>query len=99
MYHRQIQEAWKHGKKFVQSGWHGAVKFAGHIDRHIGIAKRLFGALNQGIEDLGGSSVNRGIMDAFGAYDTGRAEAMQGYNQVQSQLSKVRRAVPEIDLS
>ena len=99
MYKRQIQQAWQTGKRFVQSGWNNAVKIAGTLDRGVGIAKRLFGALNPAIQDLGGGSLNRGIMDAFQNYDDGRAEAMQGYNNVQTQLSRVRRAVPEIDLS
>jgi hypothetical protein len=98
MYKRQIQEGWRSAKRFVQTGWNHATKLAGSLDRGVGIAKRLFGALNPAIEDLGGSQISKGIMSAFQNYDDGRAEAMQGYNNVQTQLSRVRRAVPEIDL-
>ena len=98
MYKQKLQQAYSTGKRWVQTGWTSAVKFAGHFDRHVGIAKRLFGALSPAIEDLGGGAVNRGIVGAFRDYDDGRAEAIRGYNNVQTQLSRVRRAVPEIDL-
>ena len=98
MYKRQFQQAYSTGKRWVQTGWTNAVKFAGQFDKHVGIAKRLFSALAPAIEDMGGAGVNKGVMSAFQNYDSGRAEAMQGYNNVQTQLSRVRRAVPEIDL-
>ena len=98
MYKRQIQQAWRTGKRFVQTGWHNAVKIAGSLDRGMGIAKRLFSALSPAIEDLGGSQVNRAAMGAFQQYDDGRAQAMNLNNNVQTQLSRVRRAVPEINL-
>ena len=95
---RQFHEAWRTGKRFVQTGWSNVQKVASSLDRGMGIAKRLFGALNPAIEDMGGTAVSKGIMSAFQNYDDGRAEAMQGYNNVQTNLSRIRRAVPEINL-
>ena len=50
------------------------------------------------IQDIGGSSATRAIMQGIGRYEQGRDQVMGQYNNVQSTLSRLRRAVPEIDL-
>jgi hypothetical protein len=37
-------------------------------------------------------------MGAVTAYDRGKADVMQGYNQVETHYNRIRRQVPEIGL-
>ena len=78
--------------------WNHAVKIAGDIDRGFGVAKRLYGALHPAIETLAGGNVNRAIMGGFQKFDQAKADAMSGYNMVESQMNRIKRAVPEIGL-
>ena len=98
MWQRHLQDAWHHGKRTIAGMWGSAVKFAGQLDHAANVSKRLFGALHPMIEDLGGSHVNRAIMGGIQNYERGRDEVMGGHNKVQAQLSRIRKAVPEIDL-
>ena len=94
---RQLQEAYHQGKRTVGNIWNHAVKWAGQIDHGFGVAKRLYGALQPAIQDLGGSQVNQSIMRGIGAYEQGRNQALSGYNQVQAMQSRIKKAVPEIN--
>ena len=94
---RHLQEAYHQGKRTVANVWNHAVKFAGQLDHGFGVAKRLYGALQPAIQDLGGSQINQGIMRGFGAYEQGRNQALSGFNQVQAMQSRIKKAVPEID--
>ena len=71
--------------------WNHAVKWAGQLDHAMNVSKRVFGALHPMIEDLGSSKVSRGFVQALGHYE-------RGHDEVQAQLSRIRRAVPELDL-
>jgi hypothetical protein len=78
--------------------WNHAVKFAGQLDHAVGVGKRVFGALHPMIEDLGGSNVNRAVMQGFGKFDDAKYDAIGLHNNVASQLHRLRRAAPELDL-
>ena len=65
-----MQDAWHYGKKSVGHMWNHAVKWAGQIDHAMNVSKRVFGALHPMIEDLGGSGVNRAMMQGFVASST-----------------------------
>lgn len=78
--------------------WNNAVKFAGQIDSAFHVGKRIYGALQPTIQDLGGANVNRAIMSGIGKYEQGRNEVLGYNNKVQTQLSRLRKAVPEIDM-
>ena len=78
--------------------WNHAVKFAGQIDHAFAVGKRLFGALHPMIEDLGGARVNKAIMGGFQKFDQAKADTMGSYNMVESQMNRIKRAVPEIGL-
>ena len=78
--------------------WNHAVKWAGQIDHAIDVSKRVFGALHPMIEDMRGGNVNRAVMGGLGRYEQGRDQVIGHHNKVQAQLSRLRRAVPEIDL-
>ena len=98
MWQRQFQEAWHHGKRTVGNMWNHAVKFAGQIDSAMGVGKRVFGALQPAIQDMGGSGFNRMAMQGIQGYEQGRSEVMGHHNNVHATLSRLRRAAPEIDI-
>ena len=95
---RQLHDAWQHGKRTVGHMWNHAVKWAGQIDHAMGVGKRIYGALQPAIQDLGGGDINRAIMGGIGNYEKGRNEFLGHHNKVQAQLSQLRRAAPELDL-
>ena len=99
MYKRQIQNAWRTGKRLIGGAASWATKIAASLDHGISISKRLYGALSPAIQDFAPAGTTRNIMDAFGAYDSGRNEVMEGYNNVRTQLNLVQRAVPEISFT
>ena len=78
--------------------WNHAVKFASQLDTAMGVGKRIYGALQPAIQDMGGGDINRAVMGGIGRYEQGRNEVMGQHNQVQAHLSRLRRAAPELDL-
>ena len=98
MWQRNLQDAWHHGKRAIGNAFNHAVKWAGQIDHAMGLGKRVFGALQPAIQDMGGSHVNRAVMQGIQGYEQGRNEIMGHHNKVQAQLSHLRRAAPELDL-
>ena len=98
MWQRNLQDAWHHGKRAIGNAFNHAVKWAGQIDHAMGLGKRVFGALQPAIQDMGGSHVNRAVMQGIQGYEQGRNEVIGHNNQVQAHLSRMRRAAPELDL-
>ena len=98
MWHRHLQDAVHHGKRTISKMFNEGVKFIGHLDRGMDTAKRLYGALHPLISQVGGQKTTGAIMDVFSGYDRGKAETMGAYNNVQSQLNRIRMAAPEIGL-
>ena len=98
MIQKHLHDAWQHGKRTVGHMWNHAVKWAGQIDHAFNLGKRIYGALQPALEDLGGSNINRAVMSGLSRYEQGRNEVMGGYNNVQAHLSRLRRAAPELDL-
>ena len=98
MWQRNLQDMYHHGKRAVGNAFSTAVKWAGQIDHAMGLGKRIFSALQPAIQDMGGSNVNRAVMQGIQGYESGRNEIMGQHNQVQAHLSRLRRAAPELDL-
>ena len=98
MWQQNLQDAWHHGKHAIGNAFNHAVKWAGHIDHAMGLGKRVFGTLQPAIQDMGGSQMNRAVMQGIQGYEQGRSEIMGHHNKVQAQLSHLRRAAPELDL-
>ena len=64
-----------------------------------GVKIRLHSRISKpAIQDLGGADVNKAIVGGIGRYEQGRDQVMGHHNQVQTHLSRLRRAVPELDL-
>ena len=98
MWQRNLQDAWHHGKRAVGNAFNHAVKWAGQIDHAMGLDKRIFSALQPAIQDMGGTQINRAMMQGISGYEQGRNEIMGQHNQVQAHLSRLRQATPELDL-
>ena len=94
----RLQQAWHNGNRTVGHMWNHAVKWAGQIDHAMNAGKRIYGALQPAIQDMGGSNINKAVMSGISRYDQGRSDIMGHHNQIQSHLSHLRRAAPEIDL-
>ena len=98
MWQRHLQDTFHKGKRLLGHAFNHAVKWAGQIDHAMGLGKRVFGALQPAIQDMGGSGFNRAVMQGISGYEQGRNEVMGHHNKVQAQLSHLRRAAPELDL-
>ena len=98
MIQKHLHDAWHHGKRTVGHMWNHAVKWASQIDHAMDVSKRIFGALEPAIQDMGGGDINRAVMGGIWRYEQGRNEIMGHHNQVQAHLSRLRRAAPELDL-
>ena len=94
----RFQEHFQQGKRTIGHMWNHAVKFAGQLDHAMGVGKRVYGALQPALTDLGASQASGAVMQGFKAYDRGRAEAMGLHNSVTSHLNRLRKAAPELDL-
>ena len=97
MIQRQLREAFHHGEHTIGNMFNHAVKWAGQIDQAFNVGKRIYGALQPAIQDLGGADVNWVITGCIGRYEQGREEVIGYKNKVQAQLSRLREAVPEFD--
>ena len=90
MYYKRLGEAYNHGKRMIGHAFHGAVKFAGQLDHAFNVGKRVYGALQPAIQDLGGGAINRSVMQGIGAYEKGRSDVLGGYNNIQAiQISAI----------
>ena len=94
----RFQEHFRQGKRTIGHIWHGAVKFAGQLDNAMNVGRRAFGALQPALQDLGASHVSGAVMQGFKAYDQGREKTLGLNNKVQSHLTRLRKAAPELDL-
>ena len=97
MYYKRLGDAYHHGKRMIGQAFHGAVKFAGQLDHAFNVGKRVYGALQPAIQDMGGSSLNRSVMQGFGAYEQGRNQVLGGYNNIQAIQNRIKKAAPELD--
>ena len=94
----KFQEHYQQGKRTIGHMWNHAVKFAGQLDHAMGVGKRVYGALQPALQDLGASQASGAVMQGFKAYDRGRADAMGLHNNVSAHLNRLRKAAPELDL-
>ena len=75
-----------------------AVKFSRQLDHGVSVGKRLLGALDPLLQDVGAGNVSRAAIQGFGRYEQGREEVLGQHNKVQAHLSRLRRNVPELGL-
>ena len=91
-----LHSHWRNAKKIIGDGWHAGLEIARQIDRGMNVGRRLVGALSPAIQAMGGNM--QALEDGFGKYDQTRGQVVQGINNVQTMHSRLKRAVPEIDL-
>ena len=94
----RFQEHFQQGKRTIGHMWNHAVKFAGQLDHAMGVGKRVYGALQPALQDMGATQVSGAVMQGFKAYDQGREKTLGLNNKVQSHLTRLRKAAPELDL-
>jgi hypothetical protein len=92
-----LQSHWKKAKRIIGDGWHSGLKIAGQIDRGMNVGRRLVGALSPAINAMGGGHM-KALEAGFTQYDQSRNQVVSGINNVQTMHSRLKRAVPEIDL-
>ena len=91
-----LHSHWRNAKKIIGDGWHAGLKIAGQIDRGMNVGRRMVGALSPAIQAMGGNM--KALDDGFAKYDQSRNQVVSGINNVQTMHSRLKRAVPEIDL-
>jgi len=91
-----LHSHWKNAKRIIGDGWHGTVGFLKNVDRGMNVGRRLVGALSPAIQAMGGNM--KALEAGFGQYDQTRGQVVSGINNVQTMHSRLKRAVPEIDL-
>ena len=70
----------------------------GQIDRGMSTARRLASALSPTFNALGGGGHMKALEAGFSQYDSTRGQMQTGINNVQTLHSRLKHAVPEIDL-
>ena len=98
MWQRHLANAWHQGKKTIGNMFNHAVKFSRQLDHGVSVGKRLLGALDPLLQDVGAGNVSRAAIQGFGRYEQGREEVLDQHNKVQAHLSRLRRNVPELGL-
>ena len=91
-----LHSHYQNAKRIIGDGWHSGVKILGQIDRGMNVGRRLVGALSPAIQAMGGNM--KTLDDGFAKYDQTRGQVVGGINNVQMMHSRLKRAVPEIDL-
>ena len=79
-------------------GWHSGVKILGQIDRGMFVGRSIVGALIPAIQAMGGGGHMKALEAGFSQYDFTRGQVVSGINNVQTMHSRLKRAIPEIDL-
>ena len=94
-----IQQGFQTGKRFLGHAYHEGKKFLSHIDNYAGIAKNVIGAVAPVVGSLGGpvgkvvGAAVGGGMQAIGAYDRLKSEAMNQHNQIANVGAAVKRGM------
>ena len=96
---QKVQQGFMHGKKFLGHAYNEGKKFLTHLDNYAGIAKGVIGAVAPVVGSMSGpigSAVGAAVgggMQAIGAYDRLKSEAMNQHNQVAQVGSAIKRGM------
>ncbi len=94
-----IARTWQQAKKTIGDAWNHTTKLASQFDSGMRVGRKLLSAVTPIFHSLGGSHHLKPIMSGIKAYDQGRSDVMYGVNNVMSHYQRIRRQVPEVDLS
>jgi len=95
---KNLAHGWQTMKRVTGDAWHGATKLASQFDNGMKVGRRLLASVAPIFDQLGQSQHLKPIMSGLKAYDKGRGEVMDGYNNVQNHYNRIRRQVPELDM-
>ena len=94
----QLSRGWHKTKRVIGDTWNQAVKIGQNLDHGMEIGKKLLSAMSPIFDSYGGQHHMKTLMGGITAYDQGKSDVMNGYNNIQSHYSRIQRAVPEINL-
>ena len=86
-------------KGFVGRAWHGGMKFAQGLDQYAGVARGVLGAVAPAVGTLSGpvgtavGAAVGGGMQALGAYDRLKMDAMNQGNQMAGVVAAAKRGI------
>ncbi len=95
---QQLARGWQKTKRVIGDSFNHAVKLGQGLDHGMRIGKKLLGAISPLLDQYGGGHHVKSIMSGITAYDSGKSDVMNGYNNIQSHYSRIQRQVPEINL-
>ena len=97
---KHIGNAWRQTRGFLRSTYHEGKKFLSHVDQYAGIAKGVIGAVAPIVGSMSGGPVSAAVgaavgggMQALGAYDRLKSEAMNQHNQIANVGAAVKRGM------
>jgi len=93
-----LAQGWHHTKRVVGDAWHHTTKLAAQFDSGMKVGRRLLASVAPIFDQLGGSQHLKPIMSGLTAYDKGKSDVMQGYNNIQHHYNRIKRQVPELEL-
>ena len=92
--YKNIQEAFHHGKRTLGNMYNHAVKYAGQLDQAVNVGKRLYSVIHPMLS----RNMSSAIMSGISQFDEGKASIMGHHNNIENQLMRIRRTVPEIGI-
>ena len=95
---KNIAHGWQTTKRVLGDAWHGATQLASRFDSGMKVGRRLLASVAPIFDQLGQAQHLKPIMSGIKAYDRGRGEVMDGYNQVENHYKRIKRQVPELEL-
>ena len=90
----QLARSWHKTKRVIGDTWNHAMKIGQNLDHGMKIGKKILSAMSPLIPQ----NHMKSIMGGISAYDQGKSDIMNGYNNIQSHYSRIQRQVPEINL-
>ena len=95
---QSLARGWHETKKFIGNAYHHTTKLASQLDSGMQLGKRILASVEPLFSQFNQSHHLKPIMAGISAYDSGKADVMHGYNNVQAHLSRIRRQVPELQI-
>jgi hypothetical protein len=95
---QQLARGWQKTKRVIGDTFNHAVRIGQGLDHGMRIGKKLLASVSPILDQYGGGHHVKSIMSGITAYDSGKADVMHGYNNIQSHYSRIQRQVPEINL-
>ena len=94
MIHKHFTNIAHHAKSFVMGAYHHGKKFLNNVDVYAGMFKRVLGAAQPALEDLGiREQVMGPALRGLGKFEQLRAGAIDVHEKAQEHYSKIAAAV------